>query len=105
MLFIVVLQTLCKYRNPVRKNAVSHLCVGNVKRYTGQHEWIEIDNDNIGIILPVAPAMLTKPGTIGITDHAQNLLGDVVFVELPPIDSFVAKGGIYSPDFGLWLTL
>lgn len=33
-------------------NAVSHLCVGNVKRYTEQHEWIEIDNDNIGIILP-----------------------------------------------------
>ena len=32
-------------------------------------------------------------GVVGITDYAQQLLGDVVFVELPPIDSFVAKGG------------
>ena len=33
-------------------------------------------------------------GTVGITDYAQQLLGDVVFVELPPVDSFVNRGGI-----------
>lgn len=34
-------------------------------------------------------------GVVGITDYAQQLLGDVVFVELPPMDAFVSKGGIH----------
>ena len=42
--------------------------------------------------------MLIKLGTVGITEHAQQLLGDVVFVELPPLDSYVARGGIYTLD-------
>jgi glycine cleavage system H protein len=37
-------------------------------RYTKEHEWIKIEGDT---------------GTIGITDHAQEALGDIVFVELP----------------------
>lgn len=37
-------------------------------KYTKEHEWIKIDG---------------KTGTIGITDHAQQALGDIVFVELP----------------------
>ena len=37
-------------------------------QYTKSHEWIRIENDT---------------ATIGITDHAQDELGDVVFVELP----------------------
>ena len=37
-------------------------------KYTKEHEWLEI-NDTIG--------------TIGITDYAQNSLGDIVFVDLP----------------------
>jgi glycine cleavage system H lipoate-binding protein len=42
---------------------------------------------------------------IGITDYAQQLLGDVVFVELPPVDLFVAKGGAQiPPDLGNVLT-
>ncbi len=36
--------------------------------YSKDHEWIRVEGDT---------------GTIGITDHAQNSLGDVVFVELP----------------------
>jgi len=56
----------------------SRLYAVNVKRYTEQHEWIEISDDKVGVV--------------GITDYAQQLLGDVVFVELPPVDSFVAKG-------------
>jgi glycine cleavage system H protein len=47
-------------------------------RYTKDHEWITVDGD---------------VATIGITDHAQEQLGDVVFVELPAIGKKVAKGG------------
>lgn len=39
-------------------------------RYTKEHEWIQID----GTI-----------GTVGITDYAQNSLGDIVFVDLPKV--------------------
>jgi glycine cleavage system H protein len=50
-------------------------------RYTSSHEWIR-DNDD-GTI------------TVGITDHAQELLGDLVFVELPEIDAeYGAQDGI-----------
>lgn len=45
-------------------------------RYTEEHEWIDLQGD---------------VATIGITDYAQNELGDVVFVELPkPGDKIVA---------------
>ena len=36
-------------------------------------------------------------GTVGVTEYAQQLLGDVVFVELPPVDSFVNRGGARRP--------
>ncbi len=42
-------------------------------RYTKTHEWLRDNGD--GTV------------TIGITDHAQELLGDVVFVELPEVES------------------
>jgi len=48
------------------------------RRYTRDHEWIELDGDT---------------ATVGITDHAQEQLGDIVFVELPEIGREVAKGG------------
>ena len=44
-------------------------------RYTKEHEWVRMDGDI---------------ATIGITDHAQEALGDVVFVELPEIGRDVA---------------
>jgi glycine cleavage system H protein len=44
--------------------------------YTENHEWVRANDD--GTI------------TVGITDHAQNLLGDVVFVEIPEVDRAVA---------------
>jgi glycine cleavage system H protein len=47
-------------------------------RYTREHEWIRIDGDT---------------ATVGITDHAQQQLGDVVFVELPAVGKKLAKGG------------
>jgi glycine cleavage system H protein len=48
------------------------------KHYTKEHEWISVDGDI---------------ATIGITNHAQDQLGDVVFVELPAIGKAVIKGG------------
>ena len=47
------------------------------KRYTKEHEWVSLDGDIV---------------TVGITDHAQEQLGDVVFVELPELNREVAAG-------------
>jgi glycine cleavage system H protein len=45
--------------------------------YSKDHEWVRVENDI---------------GTIGITDHAQHALGDVVYVELPKVgDRFAAS--------------
>jgi glycine cleavage system H protein len=44
-------------------------------RFTKEHEWVRLDGDI---------------ATIGITDHAQEQLGDVVFVELPEVGRAVA---------------
>src|SRR5436305_7895669 len=46
-------------------------------RYTKEHEWIKPDGDN---------------ATIGITDHAQAALGDIVFVELPRAGADITAG-------------
>lgn len=46
-------------------------------RYTEQHEWVKLD----GAI-----------AWIGITDYAQEALGDITFVELPPMDREVQQG-------------
>ncbi|HWU02037.1 MAG TPA: glycine cleavage system protein H, partial [Novosphingobium sp.] len=45
--------------------------------YTQDHEWIEIDGQN---------------ATVGITDYAQNALGDITFVEMPAIGAALTKG-------------
>ena len=47
-------------------------------RYTKEHEWVQIEG---------------KRARVGITDHAQAELGDVVFVELPSMGTVVKKGG------------
>ena len=46
-------------------------------QYTREHEWLRVDGDS---------------GTVGITDHAQKELGDVVFVEFPQVGSKVQAG-------------
>ena len=46
-------------------------------KFTKDHEWVRMEGD---------------AATIGITDHAQNALGDVVFVDLPEIGRVVAAG-------------
>ena len=50
-------------------------------RYTKEHEWVSID-DNIA--------------TIGITDHAQGQLGDIVFVELPDLESSINQDDVFG---------
>ena len=47
-------------------------------RYTADHEWVRLEDD--GTL------------TIGITDHAQEALGDIVFIELPQTAREVAEG-------------
>jgi glycine cleavage system H protein len=46
-------------------------------RYTKEHEWIQVDG---------------KIGTVGITDYAQNSLGDIVFVDLPKVGDAIEAG-------------
>ena len=50
-------------------------------RYSKQHEWIRVDDGR---------------GTIGITDHAQQELGDVVFVELPEVGQAFAADEVFA---------
>ncbi|MGA7886609.1 MAG: glycine cleavage system protein GcvH [Acidobacteriaceae bacterium] len=50
-------------------------------RYTREHEWIEANGN---------------AGTVGITDHAQDSLGDIVFVELPKVGDKVEKGKVFG---------
>ncbi len=67
-------------------------------KYANSHEWARLDGDTV---------------TVGITDHAQEALGDVVYVELPEIgdtihagdeagvvESVKAASDIYSPVTG-----
>jgi glycine cleavage system H protein len=46
-------------------------------RYTKEHEWVRVDGAN---------------GTVGITDHAQKELGDIVYVDLPKVGAIAAAG-------------
>ena len=67
-------------------------------RYTKEHEWVRVEGDT---------------ATVGITDHAQDQLGDIVFVELPKmgarvqsmqsfgtVESVKAVSDIYAPVSG-----
>jgi glycine cleavage system H protein len=46
-------------------------------KYTEDHEWLRIEDDLI---------------VVGITEHAATQLGDIVFVELPEVETMIAKG-------------
>ena len=50
-------------------------------KYTKEHEWIRIEGDT---------------GAIGITDFAQQQLGDVVYVELPEVGSTITAGQVFG---------
>lgn len=55
--------------------------VPNDRKYTREHEWVMIEN---GI------------AKLGITDHAQEALGDIVYVELPAVDDEIGIGDSYA---------
>ena len=48
-----------------------------IERFTKDHEWIRVDGDI---------------GTVGITEHAQTQLGDIVFVDVPEVGRKATKG-------------
>ncbi|BCU51752.1 glycine cleavage system H protein [Staphylococcus auricularis] len=50
-------------------------------KYTKEHEWVKVDGN---------------VATIGITEYAQNELGDIVFVELPEEDDEVSEGDSFG---------
>ena len=50
-------------------------------KYTKEHEWISVDGST---------------GTVGITDYAQDSLGDIVFVELPKVGDTLEAGKIFG---------
>ena len=75
------------------------MSIPNDLRYTKSHEWVKLGNDGIA--------------TVGITQHAQELLGDMVFVETPAVgrklkqgeecavvESVKAAADVYSPIAG-----
>ncbi|MSQ61921.1 MAG: glycine cleavage system protein GcvH [Dehalococcoidia bacterium] len=75
------------------------MSVPDTLRYTNEHEWVRLDADDTGVI--------------GITAHAQDQLGDIVFVELPApgdrvtqfekfgeVESVKAVSDLFSPVSG-----
>lgn len=50
-------------------------------KYTKDHEWILVDGET---------------GTVGITDFAQQQLGDVVYVELPDVGASLTQGQVFG---------
>ena len=50
-------------------------------KYTKEHEWVRVEGDT---------------GTIGITDFAQQQLGDVVYVELPDVGATITAGAVFG---------
>ncbi|XP_059625307.1 glycine cleavage system H protein 2, mitochondrial [Cornus florida] len=50
-------------------------------KYADSHEWVKVEGNS---------------GIVGITDHAQDHLGDVVYVELPEVGAAVTQGGSFG---------
>ena len=48
------------------------------RKYTKSHEWLKLESDGTA--------------TVGITDHAQNSLGDITFVQLPKVGAVLKAG-------------
>ncbi|OPX83751.1 MAG: Glycine cleavage system H protein [Pelotomaculum sp. PtaB.Bin104] len=50
-------------------------------KYSREHEWVKVDESGV---------------SIGITDHAQHELGDIVFVELPEVGAQINAGEVFA---------
>ncbi|HJX62074.1 MAG TPA: glycine cleavage system protein GcvH [Dehalococcoidia bacterium] len=75
------------------------------RRYTKEHEWVRLDDG--------LPAGQAGVGTVGLTDYAQDQLGDIVYVDLPAsgtavkqfdklgeVESVKAVSDLYAPVSG-----
>lgn len=51
-----------------------------MKKYAATHEWISVEG---------------KTATVGISDHAQDHLGDIVYVDLPEVGKSLKKGDVF----------
>lgn len=65
---------------------ITYVCLGIITvlkdlKYADSHEWVKIDDAS---------------ATVGITDHAQDHLGDVVYVELPEVGAAVVQGSSFG---------
>jgi glycine cleavage system H protein len=68
-------------RRHTRSVASAPMVIPEELRYSKEHEWVRLDGD---------------VATVGITDFAQDSLGDVVFVQLPDIGTETRAGGVVS---------
>ncbi|MEM5417011.1 glycine cleavage system protein GcvH [Staphylococcus gallinarum] len=57
------------------------MAVPNELKYSKEHEWVKVEGNT---------------ATIGITEYAQNELGDIVFVELPEVDDEINEGDTFG---------
>jgi glycine cleavage system H protein len=57
------------------------VAVPNELKYSKEHEWVKVEGNT---------------ATIGITEYAQNELGDIVFVELPEVDDEINEGDTFG---------
>ena len=65
------------------------MAVPNELKYSKEHEWVKVEGNT---------------ATIGITEYAQNELGDIVFVELPEVDDEINEGDTFgSVEFANFL--
>jgi glycine cleavage system H protein len=65
----------------LRREAVSEIEIPEALRYSLEDEWIRDDGDRV---------------VIGITDYAQQQLGDIVFVELPEVGAIIDRGEAFG---------
>ena len=77
----------CLGKNVLRTNqfhfqkclfSVSTIRFSNARKYTDKHEWVSVSGNE---------------GTVGITDYAQDKLGEVVYAELPEVGTNYGKAG------------
>jgi glycine cleavage system H protein len=69
------------YRELQQGSEIEQMAYPPGYKYTKEHEWLAVEG---------------ATGTVGITDYAQNSLGDIVFVELPKVGDALEAGKIFG---------
>jgi glycine cleavage system H protein len=68
-------------RSALSSEEMDHRMYPDDLKYTNEHEWVRIEGER---------------ATVGITDYAQDALGDIVYVDLPPIGTAVTGGETFG---------